>query len=180
MNCDWCDESINIMTNLQRRPVHERVVFYGDGGDPNSSSSPSVDLNVHIRCAKYLHERGVKVKKYILASAADYPTRPDATPVMRDIEVRFTEEQWSKLCDLASWNRLDPEKYLALIASEGQVHPGRQWSLENDRRLSPEDKAKTIAIPKAATDVDKRGNVIRTLKSILPVAPPPNTTTNKE
>ena len=176
--CDWCEELINPMRNLQNRPVVESVIFYGDAGDPMSAKDSGFDLQVHVRCARYLHERGARVKKYILASAKDYPLRPDAKPVIRDIEVRFTAEQWSKLCDLASWNRLDPEKYLALLASEGQVHPGRQWALENDRRLTPADKAKTIAVPKAATDVDKRGEVIRTLKKALPL--PTNTTTKKE
>ena len=172
MKCDWCGENIPAMRAPKGQMVRERVVFFGLAkGDPR--------VTTHVRCAKGPHSAGARVDKYILASSADYPTRPDCFPAERAVKIQFTAEQWSRMQDCASWHGMPTEEYLAYCAARGVVDPGRRWSLENDRRVTPADKAKAVAIPLELDSADERGRAARAMKQIIREAktPTPMTTT---
>lgn len=159
ISCDYCGESIPLLRTARNKLVAERVIFFAPPG------SPADFFTVHTRCAQFLHKQKRIVAKYILATATSYPIRPDVSPVMRTITVKFDAEQWSKHLDLSeSKAKLDPERYLLVRANQGRVDPGREWSIWNDAQISPEEKDKVEAVPRDVGDVDKRGDVFRFLK----------------
>lgn len=164
IQCDWCNEAIVPMRTARNKTVVERVIFYAPPG------APADFFTVHLRCAVNLHKQKMIVSKYILATATSYPVRPDVFPTMRNVNIKFSAEQWSKGLDLASDAKLDIESYLKMRANQGRVDFGRTWSIQNDAKISPEEKDKVEAVPRDVADVDKRGDVFRFLKkSLTPV-----------
>jgi hypothetical protein len=189
--CDACGREIVWLLDPQgKSKIKEQTIFYLPETIPGDIRSipgifdpkkkvPALHERVrtHTKCVPWAHERGLLVDKYILASPADYPIRPgvfamkwpdsDTGPLV------FDEVQMSKTEDLAQWESLKTftkvsgEYMRRLWAARGALDPGRRWSLVNDDRILPSEKAKVIAIPAAATDSFTRGDIARATKRIL-------------